>query len=291
MGMAILRGTDGVSVIRLPSGEWSAPCAICLESVSGIAPQQETVLLFMSEVAIYSLVTRANVALNQTHRFEPGPFGSIVGQESIDIYVYVRFNGGFTPSELIAANMVGWIVKEDTARHTKWHGDSVTWFDVLTNKISVDRSSVGNALYLVLNLAAGSAQDTSFRNSTKKNYADVESWVNVAPSFKKSVAQVHTPAYNPGEQQNSYAQQMPIYYDNMGQSSSVGYTQYNVPLNNQMYMNQGMNQINNPQNNVYSTTGNIPNFYQDGMQSQPQNPQYNNPNFPYGQYGYGPQGQ
>jgi hypothetical protein len=236
MGMAILKGTDGVSVIRLPSGgnllsnqvEWSAPCAISLESVANtVAPQQETVLLFMSEVAIYSLVTRANVALNQTHRFEPGPFGPVKGNECIDIYVYVRFNGGFTPSDLIAVNMVGWIVKEDTDRHTKWHGDSVTWFDVLTNKISVDRSSVGNALYVVLNLGAGSSLDQS--RLTKKNYADVESWVNVAPSFKKSVPQ---------------SIQSGVDYTFLP-NSQIPYNNYQAPQMNQMYMPMPMmNQAN-----------------------------------------------
>jgi hypothetical protein len=45
-------------------------------------------------------------------------------------------------------------VQEDVDRHKRWHGNDSTWFDVLTNKISVDRSSVGNALYLILGLGA-----------------------------------------------------------------------------------------------------------------------------------------
>lgn len=61
---------------------------------------------------------------------------------------------------------------EETIRHTHWHGRNATWYDVLTNKISVDRSSVGNALYLVLNLAS-----SGFSANTK-NFANVESWAN-----------------------------------------------------------------------------------------------------------------
>jgi hypothetical protein len=126
----------------------------------------------MSENSIFSLVGQAPVVLGQTHRFSPGPlYGSALNLDSsVDVYAFVRFNNGFTPAELIQQYMSGWTVKEDHRRHSKWHGKNATWFDVLTNKISVDRSSVGNALYLVLNLA------TTGGPTTVKNFANIDDW-------------------------------------------------------------------------------------------------------------------
>ena len=72
--------------------------------------------------------------------------------------------------------MIGWSVNEDPNRHAKWHGRDATWFDVLTNKISVDRSSVGNALYLVLNLASSGG------NMTGKNFASIDEWSKSKPT-------------------------------------------------------------------------------------------------------------
>ncbi|KAJ3270013.1 hypothetical protein HDV01_000724 [Terramyces sp. JEL0728] len=143
MGIAIFKGDQGVAVVRLKTG-----------------------------VSIFSLVGQKEVVFNQTHRFAPGPlYGSALNLDpSVDVYCYVRFNGGFTPSDLISQHMVGWSVQEDKDRHAKWHGQNATWFDVLTNKISVDRSSVGNALYLVLNLAATGA------TAAGKNFASIEEW-------------------------------------------------------------------------------------------------------------------
>ncbi|KAJ3024105.1 hypothetical protein HKX48_006461 [Thoreauomyces humboldtii] len=188
MGCAICKGSKGVAVLRLKTGEWSAPCAIELEQQNGtIQSGQETVLLFMTEKAIHKLVSRALLRLGVTDQFKPGP---IHGREpidpSVDVYGWVRFNGGFTPPELIASNMVTWFVREDPARHGRWHGESVTWFDVLTNKITVDRSSVGNALYIVLNLAAGSNAAVDVK---RKNYANLDSLSDIAPSVTKVRAQ------------------------------------------------------------------------------------------------------
>ncbi|KAJ3259115.1 hypothetical protein HK103_003002 [Boothiomyces macroporosus] len=154
MGIAIFKGDQGVAVVRLKTGA------------------QDTVLLFMTEVSIFSLVGQKEFVFNQTHRFAPGPlYGSALNLDpSVDVYCYVRFNGGFTPSDLISQHMVGWSVQEDKERHAKWHGQNATWFDVLTNKISVDRSSVGNALYLVLNLAATGT------TATGKNFASIDEW-------------------------------------------------------------------------------------------------------------------
>ena len=59
-------------------------------------------------------------------------------------------------------------MQEDTDRHTLWHQNDATWFDVLTNAISVNRSSVGNAVYLILNMSSEKASRT--------NYADIEKW-------------------------------------------------------------------------------------------------------------------
>jgi hypothetical protein len=128
----------------------------------------------MTENAIFSLVGQSPFVLGQTHRFAPGPlYGSALNLDSsIDVYAFVRFNNGFTPAELIQQYMTGWTVKEDQDRHSRWHGRNATWFDVLTNKISVDRSSVGNALYLVLNLATKGAAPVG------KNYAKIDEWAS-----------------------------------------------------------------------------------------------------------------
>ncbi|KAJ3073414.1 hypothetical protein HK102_006009, partial [Quaeritorhiza haematococci] len=146
MGIAIVRGNTGVAVVRLKTGDWSAPCAIVIQNPnSTIQPGQETILLFTSERSILSLVAGSPLILGQTHRFLPGPLQNLPFDPSVDVYVYVRFNNGFTPQELIMSNMTGWGVAEDSLRHRRWHGGNVTWYDVLTNKISVDRSSIGNA--------------------------------------------------------------------------------------------------------------------------------------------------
>ena len=126
----------------------------------------------MSERTIFSLVGQTGMILGKTHRFEPGPMyaGTLNLDPEVDVYAYVRYNNGFTPPELISQYMNGWSFKEDKVRHERWHGRDATWFDVLTNKISVDRSSVGNALYVVLNMG------TSGGKSGTKNYADIEKW-------------------------------------------------------------------------------------------------------------------
>ncbi|KAI9100481.1 hypothetical protein DFS34DRAFT_487255 [Phlyctochytrium arcticum] len=184
MGIAIVRGQKGVAILRLKNGEWSAPCAIELENQGGTIQQgQDTVLLFMTENVVLKLVSRALLRLGVTDNFRPGPLhNSQPNDPSVDVYGWVRFNNGFTPPELIANNMVAWFVREDPPRHGRWHGESVTWFDVLTNKITVDRSSVGNALlvYVVLNLAAGSMGAV---DAKRKNFANVESLSGIAPSY------------------------------------------------------------------------------------------------------------
>jgi hypothetical protein len=177
MGIAIFKGDEGVALVRLKTGEWSAPCAISCESPhGGIQPGQDTIILFMSEKAIFSLVGQTPLVLNKTHRFEPGPLygGTLNLDETVDVYAYVRYNDGFTPAELIMQYMTGWTFKEDAVRHGRWHGKNATWFDVLTNKISVDRSSVGNALYLVLNL--GTSGSGGGANLGTRNYAKIDEW-------------------------------------------------------------------------------------------------------------------
>jgi hypothetical protein len=79
------------------------------------------------------------VILNQNYGFLPGPMATSNYQlEQTDMYIYVRYNGQFTPPELITAGMTGWQIGEDKVRHNTWHGNvGVTWFDVLTNKITV----------------------------------------------------------------------------------------------------------------------------------------------------------
>ncbi|KAJ3072834.1 hypothetical protein HDU98_002805 [Podochytrium sp. JEL0797] len=174
--IAIFRGENGVAMVRLKSGDWSAPCAIILEVPHGGSVQyaQDTVLMFMSEPAVLALVSRTRLILDGTHRFEAGVYsasGSI--NSGIDIYGYVRFNNQFTPAPLLK-NMAGWGVREDMTRHARWHGVEVTWADVLMNKITVDRSSIGNALYLVVNIAAGGNSQGVIEVNGRKNYADLD---------------------------------------------------------------------------------------------------------------------
>jgi hypothetical protein len=77
--------------------EWSAPCAItCKNGNNQIQPNQDMVLLFMSENAIFALVGQTSFVFNQTHRFCAGPlYGSPLNLDlSVDVYVYMRFNNG-----------------------------------------------------------------------------------------------------------------------------------------------------------------------------------------------------
>ncbi len=68
----------------------------------------------MSERSIISLVSNANVILNQTHSFLPGPLTPHYQVDpSIDMYLYVRYNNGFTPADLIQGFMSGWAIGED----------------------------------------------------------------------------------------------------------------------------------------------------------------------------------
>ena len=112
------------------------------------------------------------------------------------IMVSFKIDKGFTPSELIDQNMVGWEVSEDTSRHSKWHGKNATWFDVLTNKISVDRSSVGNALYLVLNLASSG-------QSGGGKFARIDEWATSNPTAKSTINNsLNQQQFNTGSNQN-----------------------------------------------------------------------------------------
>lgn len=104
MGLAIFKGDLGVAVVRLKSGgiapvnrDWSAPCAItCKSPASNVQPGQDTVLLFMTESSIFSLVGQTPFIFNQTHRFAPGPLnaGVLSLDPVIDVYAFVRFNNG-----------------------------------------------------------------------------------------------------------------------------------------------------------------------------------------------------
>lgn len=210
--------------------------------------------------------------MTHSKRFAPGPLGSLPSNAlPVDVYVYVRFNGGFTPPELIHSHMSGWTVQEDSARHGRWHGDSVTWLDVLTNKISVDRSSVGNALYLVLNLAAGSATESA--RSGKKNFADLErlavSGTN-NPAGNQSLVQAGQQAYAqtyPHNYQQGYPQDYvhtATLQPNTAQGAYQGYTQYVDPayaqtstVYNQGYVsgNPGIEQTYNPHYHGQSQQG------------------------------------
>lgn len=193
----------------------------------------------MSERSIISLVSNAQVVLNQTHSFSAGPLSNnAVESGNTDMYVYVRYGGGFTAAELINSFMagtyihmgnlvvinsrfLGWSIGEDSTRNRRWHGPGITWYDVLTNKITVDRSSVGNALYLVLNLVSGRAAN---RGSNLKNFVDVEKMVGPKPSdvdYSKS---------NQQQKSKNFQQQQPL-PQNMGNNNQQ------ILMNN---TNQGM---------------------------------------------------
>ncbi|KAJ3040069.1 hypothetical protein HDV00_011518 [Rhizophlyctis rosea] len=208
-GIAIVRGTAGVAVVRLKTGDWSAPCAIALENPNGaVQPGQETVLLFMTSQAIFKLVTRALLVLNSTHKFVAGPIhGGGIVDDSVDVYGWVRYNQGFTQPDVVNQAMTGWVVREDPARHGRWHGAEVTWYDVLTNKITVDRSSVGNALYVVLNMAAGGAGGSGMSLTGKKNYADMDQIAGIAPSSKSRQQQPQPQVQQQQQQQPQIPQQ------------------------------------------------------------------------------------
>lgn len=108
MGIAVCNGSTGVALVRLPSQEWSAPCAILLQSTTSISPGQATVLLFMTEQCLYSLVGRTGMILGKTHSFMPGPMYS--GSVNAEVLAYVRYNGGFTPEQLIRDHMTGTLI-------------------------------------------------------------------------------------------------------------------------------------------------------------------------------------
>ncbi|KAI9207958.1 uncharacterized protein BJ171DRAFT_472247 [Polychytrium aggregatum] len=226
MGIAVIRGETGVAVVRLKSGEWSAPCGILLENANGqIQPGQETILLFTSESAILSLVARTRLVLNHTHRFLPGPFTNQFLDPTIDVYVYVRFSGIFTPSDLVQSYMTGWGVREDMDRHGRWHGKDVSWHDVLTNKITVDRSSVGNALYVILNLAAGKASMNS--NQGRKNYADLDKLPNGPVRITNAVldgSSSGSTAIGLAQQQQQPTQHLMGYQQTQAQQPTQGYS-------------------------------------------------------------------
>jgi hypothetical protein len=50
-----------------------------LENPNGpVQPGQDTILLFMTESAVLSLVSRQRLILNVTHRFKPGSFSDSI---------------------------------------------------------------------------------------------------------------------------------------------------------------------------------------------------------------------
>ncbi|KAJ3353615.1 hypothetical protein HDU91_005873, partial [Kappamyces sp. JEL0680] len=266
------------------------------------------VLLFMSERAIFSLVGQTSFVFNQTHRFAPGPlYGSALNlDDSVDVYAFVRFNNGriaatdalgFTPAELIAHHMNNWAVMEDPQRHKKWHGKTATWFDVLTNKISVDRSSVGNALYLVLNLASKGASPAG------KNYANIEEWSQSRPTTESTInhslqnlqpSSMQMPQHSPQQipQPSSFASQ--------GYAQDPTDTRFDANLAFQMQLQaqeqlqaqlfqqqqQQMQQQMAMGGNSYNWQGQ--NVYQGGVPQMGHNMQMNA--MPQGQMGYGMQG-
>lgn len=134
--------------------------------------------------------------------------------------------------------MNGWSVKEDNVRHARWHGKNATWFDVLTNKISVDRSSVGNALYLVLNLASSGG------NATGKNYAKIDDWVQSKPTVQSTINSTFQGQHF--NQQNLYQTQQP-----QQQFDQQNFYQTQQPQHQfdqqTTYHNQGQNQQFNAQ--------------------------------------------
>lgn len=299
MAVAIFKGPIGVATVRLPSLDWSAPCAIGLVSREynagkrgsndedpSIKSDQETVLLFMSEKAVFSLVKRTQLSLSVSHTFKAGPLiydgrappgtEPPIVDKNVDVYAYVRYNNGPTPANLVQQYMSGWSVWEDPLRHGKWHGNDVTWYDVLTNRISVDRSSVGNALYVVLAMAAGSSGGSGSVASGSLPYANIQQLTN-APSFQdkqvvkndaysaisnlqSNIQQKHQQQQNQ-YQQNQYQQQQQQYSQQKYQPMQYPQQQYQqqqlsgqlagfsqqtgfqYPINNSAGLTQGQGQV------------------------------------------------
>jgi len=275
LGVAISKGTNGTAVVRLSTGDWSAPCAFALySSQTEIDPNQETVILFMSERSIIGLIKNERVILNQTHSFLPGPLSNENAQiEMTDMYVYVRFNAG----------MSGWQIGEDSVRHGRWHGrGGITWFDVLTNKISVDRSSVGNGLYLVLNLLAGRSK----HKIAVKNFVETSKMVGPRPSdvqestgIQKYQPQQYIQPTNTAPTLNMYQpqQQLAVQLTPQQIMQRQMSTQYQQPQQQQVVNTQLSYNQQQYQNSQFNN-----NPYQQSYQQQPQ--QFNNANSQLSQF-------
>ncbi|KAJ3111201.1 hypothetical protein HDU96_005901 [Phlyctochytrium bullatum] len=173
MAIAIVRGSTGVAVVRLKTGGSS-----CLSSSN-----------------------QDDSKFNTSDRAQP--FSS-------DVYLYVRYNNNFTPPQLITEHMTGWGVREDMERHSRWHGADVTWADVLMNKISVDRSSIGNALYLVINIAAGGSSTGVYEMNGRKNIANLDKLpVRHGKDATPTNSNPQTPSINAATLQNNQQAQVP----------------------------------------------------------------------------------
>ena len=120
---------------------------------------------------------------------------------------------------------------------------NATWFDVLTNKISVDRSSVGNALYLVLNLASNGG------NATGKNYASIEEWAKSRPTQDSAInpALQYQQQHNPPQQKQSQGQPMMQQQSQMNQFETMYQMQLKAQeqIQQQMFQQVQMRQENN----------------------------------------------
>lgn len=173
-----------------------------------------TQLFLVNEPVLNQLILQG-----QTHSFAAGPFQSLPIEQGVDVYMYVRFNNGYTSESIVAQNMVGWKIMEDKVRHKQWHNNH-SWFDVLTNKISIDRSSVGNALYLIINLQQSKNQVQSVDG---KNYVDIEMLMRPQQNqIDQSVSQQNQFLTIQNQQQNQSANQQFINYqqENNNQPSS-----------------------------------------------------------------------
>ncbi len=113
---------------------------------------QKVLVLFMSQRSLVSLMQREGIELGVRHSYAAGPLRREM-IERVDCYVWVKQGEQFVDEASVAQGMVGWKIEEDMVRHQGWYGREVGWRETVTQGINVERSSIGNAIYVLLGMA------------------------------------------------------------------------------------------------------------------------------------------
>jgi hypothetical protein len=115
--------------------------------------EQKTLVLFMSQRSLVSLMQQEAIELGVRHSYAAGPLQREL-IERVDCYVWIKMGDQFVPDDIVAQNLIGWRIEEDMPRHQRWYrGTAVGWRDTVTQGINVDRSSIGNAIYVLLGMS------------------------------------------------------------------------------------------------------------------------------------------